>query len=400
VKKGLFALALVTAFGVVGASQLFASPTRSVASTITVDQGTQQCSGVHSGYKTASAINVAIAAANSGDTIKVCPGKYDPVVVTKQLTFTGTSVTATTAAQCATPGTTPATDVLKYAVVDGGGTNPAVSVDGIDGVTIQGLTIQNGPSGVHTTSATTGLTLQKNVIQNNTMGVYLNGGTDTAKNKLKSNCIRRNNVDGSASGSGVYSDQGLDSAKIQNNTFFRNNHSGDGGAINLPAGTLTHVLISGNTSSGDANFVSVTGSDQIEISGNTVTGALGGAVFLDGGNYKAHITGNTFTAGHDDGIGIGDPANDHVLIYGNTLTSNASDGIDTGADNALTDSLIGTNTIKTNGDHGIAIYHTANDGNFITGNTSLSNGVTTDDNCVEEPGNDNTWYGNNTECNP
>jgi hypothetical protein len=422
VKRAFFALALAIATGVVGASQLFANPTRSAATTIIVDQqtgsSTKQCNvtGGLAAYKTADAINNAIAVASPGDTIDVCPGTYNPVVVNKdKITITGTSVTATTSAQCLTPATYPATDPLKYAVVDGGGSAAAITADGVDAVKINSLTIQGGTSGVHTTGATNGLVVQTSVIQNNVMGVYLNGGvfdngtittSDDIPDKVKSNCIRRNNNDGSSAGSGIYSDQDLDSAKIQTNTFYKNNHSGDGGAVNLGAGTLTDIQITGNTSNSDANFVSATGSDGLNVNTNTVTGALGGAVWLDGDNADAQITANSFTNGHDDGIGLGDGGsaspNDHVLIFGNTITGNASDGIDTSTSDALTHSEIGNNTVSTNGDHGIGLFHNDNTHNFVTGNTVSGNGVVTADNCVDTDKAlyHNTWFSNGASCKP
>jgi hypothetical protein len=407
VKKAFLALTLLIAAGV-GASQLFANSTRSTASNITVDQGSQQCSGVSGTYKHADAINLAVAAAASGATIKVCPGKYDPVVVPagKDLTIQGTSVTATSSSQCIAPSTNPATDQTKYAIVDGNGTTAAISVDDVTNqVVLQNLTIQNGPSGVHTTAGTQSLAIKANVIQNNSIGVYLNGGgPDSAKNKVQKNCIRRNNLAGSASGNGIYSEADLDSAKIENNTFFRNNNAGDGGAVNLADGTITDVQILTNTSSQDANFVSAHGSSRLIISGNTVTGALGGAVWLDGDNDDAQVTKNSFTNGHDDGIGLGgsSDSNDHVLIFGNTITGNATDGIDTSENAALTGSEIGNNTVKTNGDRGIALVNNNNANNFVTGNTVSGNGVDANDNCVDtdKVTYNNTWFSNGTDCTP
>jgi parallel beta-helix repeat protein len=277
-------------------------------------------------------------------------------------------------------------------------------VDGVDGVTIQKLTIQNGTSGIHTTAATDSLVAVSNVIQNNTMGVYLNGGQDDpTKNKLRQNCIRRNTLAGTGSGSGVYSDQGLLFGKVEKNTFYKNtNAGGGGGAVNLVGGTIEDVQILSNTSSGDATFVSATGTERLNVNGNTVTGALGGGIFLDGGNADAQVTANSLQNGHAEGIGVGDgSANDHVLIFGNTITGNATDGVETNVDDALTHSQIGNNTIKSNGEHGIRLDGSNNTGNFVTGNTVTGNGVVADDNCVDPAATGaNTWYGNGSDCSP
>jgi len=134
--------------------------------------------------------------------------------------------------------------------------------------------------------------------------------------------------------------------------------------------------------------------------GQAPTGILGGAVFLDGGNTGARITQNTFSNGHDDGIGIGGGPNDHALIYGNTISNNATDGIDTGDDNALRNSLIGSNTVTGNGEHGIRLTGTGNTGNFLTANSVTLNGVSNADNCDDPDPASNTWFANNAECVP
>jgi hypothetical protein len=424
VKKAILALALVMALGVVGASQLLASSSRSsISTTIVVDEqtgsSTRQCttSGPNpNDYKGPDAITNAIGDASDGWTINVCPGKYSAFVVDKQVNIIGTSVTATTAAQCLTPATVPATDKTKYAVIDGGGSGNAIEVDGTDGVKVKNLTIQNAEYGIHTDNSTTGFAVETSVIQNNTIGVGLNGDiwdhgtpgdtTDDNPEKVKSNCIRRNNLPGGYSGSGVLTLGDLNAGKILMNTFFRNNNSGDGGAINLIGGTVQSVMITTNTGNADANFVSATGTDGLIISGNITTGILGGAVWLDGGNDNAQVTANTFANGHDDGIAFGDNGvgntNDHVLVFGNRVTGNATDGIDTRTDGALAGSSIANNIVQTNGINGIALIHDTNEFNFVTGNTVSGNGTDPSDNCVDtdKATYHNTWFSNGADCKP
>jgi hypothetical protein len=381
-KKAFLALTVAVAGLTVGATQLWAT---TKTADVTVGDGVHACSGAT--FHSAHAINDAILATPAGKTIKVCSGSYNAVNVTKPMTINGTSLLLTTA-QCIAPAANPAKDASKYSVIEGGVTLNA------DNVKVSGFTIQNnnGGAGITTGTGTDGLTATKNVIQGNTMGVYLNGGA-VAGSKVNGNCIRQNNKSGSASGNGIYSDQGLDSAQINSNAFYNN----PSGGINLPAGSLTDIFIGTNTSEKDSNFVSATGSENLVIKGNTVNHALGGAVFLDGSNTHTQITGNTFQTGDDDGIGIGGPANDHVLIYGNTIKSNTTLGIDTNP-NGLVDSLISKNTVTSNGDGGIQLLNTGNDGNFITDNAVTLNNSDAD-NCVDE-GDGNTWFNNNVECTP
>jgi Right handed beta helix region len=393
VKKAILVLAVATAALAVGATQLLAT---TKAADIIVGDGTRPCN--HTDFDNPNGINQAITAASTGQTIKVCNGSYNAVNVTKSVTVNGTSL-LTTSAQCVAQTTNPANDLTKYSVIDGGVT----IAPGVDNVKISQFTIKNGSgptgAGVSMNGSSDGVIVTKNVIQSNVMGVYLNGGTSGNRNKVNNNCIRSNNDNGAANGNGVYSDQGLHSAEITGNTFYNNNHGGDGGGINLPAGTIDSVLIGTNIANGNANFVSVTGSTKLLITGNTSTHSFGGAVFLDGDNDKTQITGNTFSSGDDDGIGLGDPANTQVLIYGNTISGNASYGIDTNGD-SLTGSLISKNTIKSNVAGGIALLNSGNTGNFVTNNKVTSNGLSNADNCKEQPGADNTFYSNNVECAP
>jgi Right handed beta helix region len=390
VKKAILVLAVAVAGLAVGATQLQAT-TSKAPSKLIVGDGDHSCK--NAGFDSPHAINDAITAASAGQTIKVCAGSYEAVNVTKSITLNGSSL-VTTSDQCQTPTTVPATDAKNYSVIDGGVT----IADGVDGVKISGFTIQNGDAGVAMNGSSEGVNLTKNVIQANTMGVYFNGGTHDNPNKVQSSCIRSNNTAGPANGNGIYSDQGLDSAQITGNTFYNNHNGNEGGAINLPDGAPDSVLISTNISNANENFVSVTGSTHVVITGNTATHSFGGAVFLDGGNVKTQITTNTFSTGDDDGIGLGgsDP-NTQVLIYGNTITGNDSYGIDT-SDSGLQGSLISKNTISSNATGGIALLNPADTGNFVTNNKVTSNGLSTGDNCKDAD--DNTFYSNNVECAP
>ena len=385
-KRALLALAVAAVGLTVGATQIFAF-TGPKAADILVGDGTHTCKGANLTGPTA--IQTAINSATPGKTIKACAGSYTgPVNVTKSVTLNGVSPLMTTA-QCIAPAANPGKDASKYTVVEGG-----FNVNAIDNVKISQFTIQNSTTGgVNTNAATDGLTLTKNIIQFNVIGVYLNGGPGLKNTSVNGNCIRQNNKSGSASGNGIYSDQGLDSAQINSNSFYNN----PSGGINLPAGSLTDIFVGTNTSEKDSNFVSATGSEDLVIKGNTVNHALGGAVFLDGDNTHMQIIANTFQTGDDDGIAIGGPPNDHVLIYGNTIKNNTTLGIDTNTD-GLVDSLISKNTVTSNGDGGIQLLNTGNDGNFITDNAVTLNN-TNADNCVDE-GDGNTWYNNNAECAP
>jgi hypothetical protein len=416
VKKLIFALAAAVAIGVVGASQLLASPSKVAASTFTVDQGTQQCSGVNNAYKGRDAINVAIAAASSGSTIKVCPGRYDPIEVDKALTIIGQSTTATTPAQCNTPNTWTANDATKFAIIDDSDTGSPTTDTGVlvdasvDNVTITGLTIQGRDYGVDVPSTSHHVTMSSNVIQSNMPGIRLAGGTsgdDSMKNKVQKNCIRRNNLDGlPTTGTGIFSDDDLYFGKIEKNTFYKNNKAGNGGALWFNGGgDLEDISILNNTANGDAHFLTVTGSARLILTSNTGTGIVGDALFFDGGNTDSQLTSNSFTAGLDGGLRFLEDSNgpnEHLLVTGNTFSTNDSDGIGTGDDGALTSSVLGSNKVQSNGEHGINLANAGNSLNFITGNTISGNGLSTANNCFDtnKVTYRNTWVNNGSDCKP
>jgi hypothetical protein len=410
-KKAIFALVVAIGVGVVGASQLMARPSKAAASTFTVDQGAQQCSGVSSTYKGRDAIALAIAAASDGSTIKVCPGRYDPVVVDKPLTIIGTNVTLITPAQCITPNTVTANDSAKFAIVDDSDTGSPTTATGlevaanVDGVTIQNLTIQNRDWGVDVPSTSNKVLIRGNVIQNNQTGIRLAGGTqgdDSMKNKVQQNCIRRNNFDdgGNTVGTGIFSEDDLYFGKIEKNTFYKNTKAGGGGALWFDgSGDNEDVSLLTNTSNGDAHFLTVVNSLRLIVNANTGTGSIGDALIFDGGNLDSQLTANSFTAGLDAGLRFlddGNGDNEHLLVSGNTFSTNDSDGIVTGDNAVLVSSVIGGNKVQTNGDHGINLANAGNTQNFVINNTVSGNGLSTAANCVDTDRHTyhNTWLNN------
>jgi len=253
--------------------------------------------------------------------------------------------------------------------------------------------------------------IKANVIQNNQTGIHLAGGTqgdDSMKNKVQQNCIRRNNFDdgGPTVGTGIFSDDDLYFGKIEKNTFYRNNRSGNGGAFWFDgSGDVEDISILTNTANGDAHFLTTVNSLRLILSANTGTGSIGDALFFDGNNQDSQILANSFTAGLDAGLRFledSNGSNQHLLVTGNTFSNNDSDGIVTGDNAALTSSYFGGNKVQTNGDHGINLTNAGNTQNFITNNTVSGNGLSTTANCVDTDRftYHNTWLTNGSDCKP
>jgi len=148
-----------------------------------------------------ASINAAVAAAHSGDTIRVSPGTYhESVNVNKTLTFVAQSNKGNV-------------------IVDPGALGSGFNVQAND-VTIRGFTIQDaqGNPGINLGRAFSGADIEHDVFRDNTFGVYLNSnGAHTTI--LRDNTFLHNNAAGAASGNGIYSDQGVSNAKIVDNFF-------------------------------------------------------------------------------------------------------------------------------------------------------------------------------------
>jgi parallel beta-helix repeat protein len=213
------------------------------------------------------------------------------------------------------------------------------------------------------------------------IGVNLNG----TMSRVESNCFRVNNAGGSASGTGIYSDQGLKSAQINKNVFFDN----DSAAITLldaaGPGSLDDVKVQNNTSSEDGDLISIDGSTNSLIKGNTATGADGAGIFLEqgagGANSNLQILSNTLKNGDDIGINAADGGLVNSTIKNNTAKGNASLGIVIQANN--TGNSITNNDFRGNGppydcadlttDGGTA--GTANTWKSDKGNSSYPSGI-------------------------
>ncbi len=111
------------------------------------------------------------------------------------------------------------------------------------------------------------------------------------------------------------------------------------------------------------------------FSGFTVTGSTSAGMTIQSGTHNVTISGDTVTGNKGIGIWIGGAAGGGNVIQNSTITLNGSDGIainDVGSSTA--ESYITGNNISTNGQHGIEL-----DGNYFTvsGNTTDGNGTAT-----------------------
>jgi hypothetical protein len=386
-KKRLFVSVCVAAV-----AALSAAPSHGAQTELVVDDDGAQCA--QAGF---TSVQAAVNAASPGATIRVCPGTYNEVVTVNKANL-----------QLVGPRTPPvctdsdAPDPDVDAVVQA--SNAAGGVVNLlaNGIRFQRFTVQNNTlgSGVLTGAGFSGHNVAENTVQNNELGVYFNsnGATPSA---VQQNCIRQNNQAGAASGTGVYSGEGLKNADISENTFFRNSSSGITLTGTLP-GAVDDVDIDENVSRQDGSLLAIFNSTNTDVRANDALNNTGSAIFVGNDNTGLRIRSNIIDSGARGvrtSTAFGGNASTDVSIISNRITNSTSttgDGVNVSA-NSLTGSLIASNTATNNPRDGIRIDAGGNAGNRIYTNTLRNNG---EHDCHDDTtgtgtaGTANTWRGN------
>jgi len=360
-----------------------------------------------------TSIQAAVTAAQSGDTVQVYAGAYnEAVTVDKTLKLLG--------AQHGVAGSR-AFDAANESVVTPTAGAAAFQLNAND-IVLDGFTVQGAldAAGIATAAATSGNRIVNNIIQDNTFGLALNA-SGPRTTIVRNNAFLNNNAAGAHSGIAIYSDQGLQRAVIQHNTFSQQQTA----AIDLAGGTTTtdtqkDVAIVDNRLTNDSSIMLANVSRAL-VSHNDVLASTGHAVVLGGGVTDTAVVGNRLEAGTASGIvvaaagGVG--ANTRNLISGNRVSGFAEDGIRLdGADHtavtlnrvdgnaangiallgAATKNLVSLNRVTNNTQSGIAVNAAAVD-NLFSLNTAEGNGAFDyrDDSVGSKTQNTaNTWIGN------
>jgi parallel beta-helix repeat protein len=210
-------------------------------------------------------------------------------------------------------------------------------------------------------------------------GIYLN--TNGAhKTVVQNNLIQNNNNPGSASGNGIYSDQGASNVVIAHNMFTGNTNAsiifvgGDGSATSTA--NQSNLTITGNTMINDAAMIFINTTD-LDITNNLSTGSNGSGIFFGGGVTNAEIRNNVLSNGAFTGINLrtntfgNAPApNSDIQIVGNSISGFGDDGIrlSAGANNIL----VSKNKVSNNTNDGIALEGATD--NQVEKNTLTNNG--------------------------
>ena len=369
---------------------LFMAPAHALAYAVVNDAATpNDCGGRVANF---TSIQAAVTAVDSGGLILVCPGTYNETVnVNKSLTIQGYQHGVPTSSR--TPGGP------NESTVQGNSTTGVFYVTASN-VLIDGFTVQNnaqGP-GIYVAGGTNNDNIQNNIVRSNVFGVYFNG----TNNLLHDNLITNNNQAGSASGNGVYGDQGAYNLSIYRNTI---TNQGQG---------ILYSSTNGSTSCNDLppiNFVNIYSNTIRDVAGGFILFICGNNVsihdntlsntaapnFGASGIYLADVTNtkvysNTITRANRSGVYIDcyglftETVPTGVSIYSNSITGSGTNGITVGCSTTGGVTTY-SNTANNNAQYGLD-YEAAANGNLIKANTATGNWL----DCLDQG--HNTWNSN------
>ena len=329
-----------------------------------------------------TSIQGAVAAALPGSTIRVCPGDYrENVIVPKLLTLQAVRHQGE-ATQCQTPEVPDPTQqaILSYPTP---GHVPDIGFDlEADGIVLDGFFIRPltgqvptpglnpETAGIFTSRDHSGYRLLDNVMQDNTKGLYLNSSGAQAT-LVKHNCFRNNNRPGAASGNGVYSDQGLANASIDDNFFTLDQNAAI--VVDTFLTPPANLTITHNNSVDDSSIALFHVKDSV-VSYNHSQGSNGSAIFVGGDTSNLEISHNLLENGSANGISIHDDVsgppigpNVNLLVTKNNTRGFGSNGIRLQGDAAGNNDNVNFNRSRGNAVDGIRAVGLMPDGETSAG---------------------------------
>jgi parallel beta-helix repeat protein len=346
----------------VGSSDAVVSLQTGTPISFVVDDDRAQCPDAD--FTTSTGIQQAITAAPPGARIRVCAGVYTPIVVNKPLIIEH-PVQHGQATQCQAA---LVPDPTKDAVIDGEN-SPVIAVTlAANDIVLYGFHVQhttNNP-GIYSLPAFSGYQILFNVIQENTFGLYFNASGAT-QSTAEHNCIRNNNRPGAASGDGIYSDQGLRNAVMDNNFF-----TGQGFAAIVMAANQQDIQIVHNDMVDDQGTILLVTTQNALVAYNhqTLLGT-GSGIFVGGGVTGTRIAYNLVehpSTGVNANTAFSPIAN-QLVVEKNHIHDATFDGIR--FDNTSNSSIIGNKALLNQRD-GIRLRNNSN-GNTVQDNLSRDN---------------------------
>ncbi|OIJ18550.1 hypothetical protein BKP45_19095 [Anaerobacillus alkalidiazotrophicus] len=267
-------------------------------------------------------ISQAVTAASEFDTIRVAPGIYnETVIVNKTIQLHGAQSGVDARTRIGSPG--------SESIIIGSGVSGAVQLVN-DNVVVDGFTIANNSAGpgIGTTNGFSGYWVFNNIVQNNTFGLYINSNGLT-ESQVKQNVFHNNNQPGGASGSGIYSDAGVQNLFIESN-LFTGSHATASIVMIGTILTAANIIMSRNKMIMD-NSIFLLGTTNVKITNNTMLNTQGNSIFIAGGTDRTEIESNILHNSNLNGIRVdalfGTGANTNIRAKLNSIQGNAVAGL-------------------------------------------------------------------------
>ena len=244
-------------------------------------------------------------------TINVAPGTYfESVTINRSLTLNGAQV-----------GVDGRTRSGAESVIDGSG-NANVTIMA-DNVTIDGFTLlgpaNQGTAAVVMMGGNVREMIRNNIIENPGRAASFN----TSNTTFSKNAVHAT----STAGDGFQEN----SSPASNVSILDNSFDGATGNYNADVTILgvgsSGIVVAGNSSIGDSTLVALFHTNGAQITGNTMTGATGSAIFIGGDDSNItvsgnHITGGAYSAVRISGFFFPSLPSSAITITGNVLANN------------------------------------------------------------------------------
>jgi nitrous oxidase accessory protein NosD len=350
-------------------------------------------------------IQLAVNAADSGNTIKVCPGTYTETVIVGKpdLTILGANAGRDATGRWRGPESivqgTPGKNGLGVVQL---GANDITW----DGFTIQGVSgaLTNSP-GMYTSPAFSGYLVRDTIFEENGSGIHLGASGDHPTVVCRNRFTTNNEFEGPTGAFGIYSDDRAREVLITSNLF-----EGHNGAAVFLADTDAErrdVLIEHNTSVDDRTFASLFNSKRVRLTSNHIQARLlvpfdpekaTSAIFIGARNDDIVVQKNKITSAGGNGIDISNTngeqvsgiAPTNVIVRKNKVRNTQLSGIAVSA-TAVGYQVLGNRSLA-NTLHGLH-FADGTQGGTVAGNTALDNkGVDCKDESTALP--KNTWTDN------
>jgi nitrous oxidase accessory protein NosD len=398
----------VLLFAVVAAVGLYAVPagaegyrgSRARLLVVDDDPGRRTCHGKH--HRRFHTIQAAVDKADPGDTIKVCPGRYEEIVTVTEpdITIRGANAGRDATGHYRGP----------ESIVAGRQGRMAAGLVQLraDDITWDGFTIlgapgqQNNPPGMYTDPAHSGYLVRDTIFQDNGIGIHLGASGERPTLICRNRFVANNEFDPTG-GYGIYSNKGARQVLITANRFERHNAAAiffaDQGA------EQRDLIIEDNKSVDDLSFLTIYNSARVRVTRNWIRARVGdpvfkgpaSAIFIGARNDDIAVYKNKVVAASGNGIDVTNtgergpttapPTN--VVVRRNKVAHVQKSGIEVSATGIRQYQVLG-NRSNDNADFGIHFAPGTN-GGTVTGNTALGNELDCKD---QSTGLLNTWTGN------